>query len=323
MVSIIIQGCGSYLPARIVTNDELAKTVDTSHDWIVERTGIHQRHYAALGESTSDMAYAAAQQALQMAQLSAQDIDLIIVGTASPDNTFPSTATLVQQKLGNTCALAFDVSAACAGYLIALEVAYNYLSRGKMKRALIIGADKMSALINMQDRSTCVLFGDGAGAVILERTTDQLNPHNSGIIDIHMESDGSYYDLLHMDGGPSTSGTVGKLYMNGGEVFRHAVTKLANSAEKILKANNFTADQVDWLIPHQANIRIIDGIARKLNLNPDKIIKTVSHHANTSAASIPLALCSGINDGRIKRGDLILHEAIGGGLVWGSALLRY
>lgn len=319
----VIRGCGSYLPQRVVSNHELAQTVDTTHEWIVERTGIHQRHFAAPEELTSDLAAAAANIALKQAGFTANDIDLIVVGTASPDHTFPSCATRVQEKIGNTQGLAFDVAGVCAGFLVSLNVADSFIRLGKAKRALVIGAEKVSSLLDMQDRSTCVLFGDGAGAIILEAVADKDNPQDRGILGVHMQSDGRHFGILHTDGGPASTGTIGKLRMEGKEVFKHAVTKLTESAEETLKLHNITAEDIDWLIPHQANIRIIEGMMKRMNLPSEKVIITVDKHANTSAASIPLALVDAVNGGKIKPGDLILHEAIGGGLIWGSALIRF
>jgi 3-oxoacyl-[acyl-carrier-protein] synthase-3 len=322
-MSAVIKGCGSYLPRNLVTNQQLSETVDTSHEWIVERTGIHQRYFAAPDEYTSDMATHAAQDALAMAGLTADQVDLIICGTASPDNTFPSAATRVQAKLGNTHALAFDVAAACAGYLLALNVANLHIRQGTVKRALVIGAEKISSLMDMSDRSTCVLFGDGAGAVVLEGVPADQNLDQRGILGVHLQSDGRYFDILNTDGGPSSTGTVGRLRMEGKEVFKHAVTKLAESAEWTLAHYGLSTDDIDWVIPHQANIRIIDGLLKRLNIPSDRAIITVDQHANTSSASIPLALAHAVKSGKVKPGDLILHEAIGGGLVWGSALVRF
>ncbi|MBL0942506.1 MAG: ketoacyl-ACP synthase III [Alphaproteobacteria bacterium] len=319
MVRSLIIGCGHYLPEKVVTNHDLSAVLDTSHEWIVERTGIHKRHFAADGELTSDLATAAAWDALKSAGLTPQDIDLIIVATVTPDQTFPSTATIVQSKLGCR-GLAFDVSAACSGYILALSTADHYLRLGSMKRALIIGAETFSRIIDPQDRKTYVLFGDGAGAVILRA---ENNPGNRGILSTSMHSDGSYRDLLYTDGGPSLTGTAGYIRMLGREVFKHAITKLVDSALETLAHKNIAAEELDWLVPHQANIRIIEAIAERLNLSPDRVVITVAEHANTSAASIPLALCKGVSDGRIQPGHLILHEAIGGGFVWGSALIRW
>lgn len=317
----LIVGCGHYLPQNIVTNEELSKTVDTTHEWIVERTGIHQRHFAAKGELTSDMAFAAAKKALAMADMDGADIDLIVLATTTPDLTFPSTATKVQAMLGNTKGFAFDVAAVCAGYLVALNVADNFIRLGQTKSALVIGAERLSGLLDMNDRSTCVLFGDGAGATVLRATSTQDT--DRGIIGVHMQSDGNFRHILCTDGGVASTGTPGKVFMEGREVFRHAVTKLADSADKTLSHYQVDPKDLDWLIPHQANIRIIDGMAKKLNMSMEKVITTVHKHANTSAASIPLALSCAVEEGKIKEGDLILHEAIGGGLVWGSALLRF
>jgi 3-oxoacyl-[acyl-carrier-protein] synthase-3 len=319
MVRSLIIGCGHYLPKKVITNHDLSTVLDTSHEWIVERTGIHKRHFAADGELTSDLATVAAWEALKAAGLTPQDIDLIIVATVTPDRTFPSTATIVQSKLGCK-GLAFDVSAACSGYILALSTADHYLRLGSMKTALVIGAETFSRIIDPQDRKTYVLFGDGAGAVILRA---ENNPGNRGVLHTSMHSDGTYGDLLYTDGGPSLSGTAGYIRMLGREVFKHAITKLANSALEALAHENISIQELDWLVPHQANIRIIEAIAERLNLSSDRVVITVDEHANTSAASIPLALCKAVSDGRIQPGHLILHEAIGGGLVWGSALIRW
>ena len=316
----VIAGCGHYLPENVVTNEELSKRVDTSHEWIVERTGIHQRHFAGPHELTSDMALAAALMALKNAQVAGEDIDIIVLATTTPDLTFPSTATRVQALLGNTKGFAFDVSAVCAGYLVALNVADNFIRLGQAKSALVIGAERLSGLLDMDDRSTCVLFGDGAGATVLKAVPSD---EKRGIIGIHMQSDGNFRDILCTTGGVASTGTPGKVHMDGKEVFRHAVTKLADSADKTLKHYQVDPEDLDWLVPHQANIRIIEGMARKLQMSMDKVVTTVHKHANTSAASIPLAMSCAVQEGRIKQGDLILHEAIGGGLVWGSALLRF
>ena len=319
----VIVGCGGYLPERIVTNQDMSEMVDTSDAWIVERTGIQKRHFAAKDQTTSDLAFKAAQIALQQANLSAQEIDLIVVATITPDRTFPSTAIYVQSKLGNTTALAFDVSGACAGFLLALQTADNFLKLGQGKHALVIGAEVMTALLDMEDRRTCILFGDGAGAVVLTSKESHENQDQRGILSINLQSDGQYHPLLCTDGGVSTNKEVGKLRMNGQDVYRHAVTKLTDCAKKMLDSFGLNADSIDWLIPHQANLRIIESVAQRLKLSSDKIILTVQEHANTSAASIPLALWSACSQGRVKPGDLILHEAIGGGLIWGSALVRF
>jgi 3-oxoacyl-[acyl-carrier-protein] synthase-3 len=322
-IKSVIRGCGSYLPSRVVTNDDLAQIVDTSHEWIVQRTGIHQRHFAAADQYTSDLATEAAKEALKHAEYTASDIDLIVVATASPDYTFPACATVVQKKIGNTRGLAFDVAGVCGGFLLALNTADSFLRLRKAKRALVIGAEKFSSLLDMQDRSTCVLFGDGAGAVILEAVDAKDNPDERGILGVHLQSDGRYGSILNTDGGPSSNGIAGCIRMEGKEVFKHAVTKLAESADQTLKLYNLNADQIDWFIPHQANIRIIEGMMKKLNLPLDKVILTVDKHANTSAASIPLALAHAVKEGKVKAGDLILHEALGSGLIWGSALIRF
>ena len=323
IIRSVIAGYGSYLPERVITNEELSTMVDTSHDWIVERTGIHQRHFAADSELTSDLATHAARDAITRAGLEPNDIDMIIVGTATPDKTFPATATRVQQKLGMTRGFAFDVSAVCAGFILATSVADKYIKTGSAKNILIIGAETPSRLVNMQDRRTCVLFGDGAGAWVLRAEEAGGTLKDQGILDTAVYSDGRYVDLLHTDGGPSSTGKAGHIFMEGREVFRHAVEKLSDAAQSILSRNNLTVDDINWFIPHQANSRIIEAVARRLGMPEEKIVLTVHKHANTSAASIPLAFCEAVQDGRVQRGDLILHEAIGGGLVWGSALVRY
>lgn len=317
----VISGCGHYLPENVITNEDLSKIVETSHDWIVERTGIHQRQFAAEGQLTSDLALEASKMALENANIDPKDVDIIVLATATPDVTFPSTATRLQAKLGNTTGLAFDVAAVCAGYLLALNVADNFIRMGQAKTALVVGAETLSRLLDMKDRRTCVLFGDGAGATVLKAVPSEET--DRGVIGIHMQSDGNFHDILYADGGVSSTGTRGKVHMEGKEVFRHAVTKLAASAEKTLTDYKIDPDELDWLIPHQANIRIIEGMAKKLNMSMDKVITTVQHHANTSAASIPLALSHAVQQGKVKEGDLILHEAIGGGLVWGSGLVRF
>lgn len=323
IVRSVIAGYGSYLPERIITNDELSKTVDTSHEWIVERTGIHQRHFASDAEVTSDLAAHAARQALDSAGLEPNDIDIIIVGTATPDKTFPSTATRVQQKIGMTRGFAFDVAAVCAGFILATSVADKYIKSGAARNVLIIGAETPSRIINLQDRRTSVLFGDGAGAWILRAENSKGTLEDQGILDTVVYSDGRYGDLLHTNGGPSSTGHVGHIFMEGREVYRHAVEKLSETAQSMLARNNLTVDDINWFIPHQANSRIIEAVARRLGMPEEKIVLTVHKHANTSAASIPLAFAEAAQDGRVQRGDLILHEAIGGGLVWGSALVRF
>ncbi len=323
MIRARIIGTGSYLPARVLANAELAATVDTSDEWIVERTGIRQRHIAAEGEFTSDLGTAAARRALDSAGLSPADIDLIIVATATPDQTFPACATVIQHKLGMTHGVAFDIAAVCSGFLYALSVADALLTSGAHRTALVIGAETFSRLLDWEDRTTCVLFGDGAGAVVLRAETGTGTAADHGILAHRLHSDGRYNDLLYVDGGPGSTGTTGKLRMKGREVFRHAVTNLANVMTETLAAAGLAADDVAWVIPHQANLRILEGTARKLNLPLDRIIVTVQAHANTSAASVPLALDTAVRDGRIKTGDLLLLEAMGGGFTWGAAAVRW
>lgn len=311
---------GSYLPERVMTNNDLAEIVDTSDEWIRQRTGITQRHIVAEGEKTSDLARHAAERALDQCGLIGADIDLIIVATSTPDDTFPSTATKVQHQIGATTAIAFDVQAVCAGFVYALDVADAMLSGGRGRRALVIGAESFSKILNWEDRSTCVLFGDGAGAVLLEREDGAAD---YGVLASRLHADGAHRDILYVDGGPSSSGTVGHVRMEGNKVFRHAVEKLSSVMDEVLDAAGMTVDQVDWLVPHQANIRIIEGMQRKMGLSDDRVVKTVHDHANTSAASIPLALAAAVDDGRIRNGQVLAFEAIGGGLVWGASLVRY
>lgn len=319
-----ILGVGGYLPERVVTNHELAKTVETSHDWIVDRTGIHQRHISHSGQATSDLAFEASKIALEKAGIDAVDLDYIIVATATPDLTFPSTAVLLQSKLGNKKGVGFDVAGVCAGFLVALKTANSFLQTGQGNTALVVGAESLTRLLDMSDRATCVLFGDGAGAVVLKASdTGDGTLADRGVLSVDLQSDGSLHSILTATGGPSTNGLVGKLHMDGQEVFRHAVTKLTECAKKTLEKHGLTGDDIDWFIPHQANLRIIDAIAARFDIAKEKVVTTVQHHANTSAASIPLALWTAIEDGRVKRGDLLLHEAIGGGLIWGSALVRF
>ena len=311
---------GSYLPQRIVTNDELAMSVDTSDEWIRQRTGIAQRHIVAEGEKTSDLARNAAEEALSRVGISGADIDLIIVATSTPDDTFPSTATKIQHQLGAHNAIAFDVQAVCAGFVYALDVADAMLTAGRGRRALVIGAESFSKILDWQDRSTCVLFGDGAGAVLLERCETETD---YGILATKLHADGAHRDILYVDGGPSSNGNVGHVRMEGNKVFRHAVEKLSSVMDEVLDAAAMRVEEVDWLVPHQANIRIIEGMQKKMGLGEDRVVKTVHEHANTSAASIPLALSAAVNDGRIHDGQVLAFEAIGGGLVWGAALVRY
>lgn len=316
----VITGIGAYLPEHVVTNDDLSTRVETSDAWIYARTGIRRRHVAADGELTSDLALAASRRAITNAGLDAAAIDLIVLATTTPDSTFPATATRVQAELGITRGAAFDVQAVCSGFIYALSVADNAIRLGQAENALVIGSETFTRLLDWSDRGTCVLFGDGAGAVTLGRTADA---DGRGVLSTHLHSDGRFYDLLYVDGGPSSTGTTGHVRMLGPEVFKQAVHKLADSVQEALDANGLCAADVDWFVPHQANKRIIDSTARKLGIPEGKIILTVDEHANTSAASIPLALEVGVRDGRIKRGDLIVLEAIGGGLSWGASVVRW
>ena len=319
----IVRGCGAYLPARIVSNDELARRIDTSDEWIVQRTGIRQRHVAADGEYTSDLATKAAERALAAAGMAGSDLDLIVLATATPDHTFPATATKVQARLGMRRGAAFDVQAVCTGFIYALSVADNAIRAGQAKRALVIGAETFSRILDWNDRGTCVLFGDGAGALVLEAGPDEGGSAGRGILSTHLHSDGTGYQLLYVDGGPSTTQTTGLLRMEGREIFRNAVQRLAEVVDEALTANRLGADSVDWLVPHQANRRIIDAMGKRLGLPPEKVVVTIERHANTSAASVPLALAEAHADGRIKPGQLLLLEAMGGGLTWGAALVRW
>jgi 3-oxoacyl-[acyl-carrier-protein] synthase-3 len=315
----IIRSTGSYLPEKILTNADLEKIVDTSDEWITQRSGIKSRHIAADNQTTSDLAINAARQALERSGLSANDVDAVIVATTTPDQTFPSVAAKVQAALEIPPGIAFDVQAVCSGFVYALAIANNFITAGQAKHILVIGAEKMSSIIDWTDRTTCVLFADGAGAVLLESTTDQTR----GIISTHLYANGAHKDILYTNGGTSSTGQAGHIVMEGKEVFKHAVSLMAEVVEETLTANNITADQIDWLVPHQANSRIIESTAKKLGLSMDKVIMTVDHHGNTSAASIPLALDEAVTAGKIKQGDLVLMEALGAGLTWGSALLRF
>lgn len=323
IIRSVFTGCGSYLPARIVTNAELSERVDTSDEWIRERTGITQRHIAAEGELTSDLAVHAAERALESAGIAANDLDLIVLATATPDETFPATATTVQARLGMTRGFAFDVQAVCSGFIYALTVADNFIKAGQVKRALVIGAETFSRILDWNDRTTCVLFGDGGGAVVLEAQPGEGKTDDRGILTTHLHSDGAHHDLLYVDGGPSSTRTTGYLRMEGNRVFRHAVTNLAAVVDEALEATGLTAADLDWIVPHQANKRILDGTARKLGIDDSRVVVTVDRHANTSAASVPLALDVAVRDGRIKKGDLVLMEAMGGGFTWGAALARW
>ena len=317
-----VVGVGSYLPEQVVTNDDLAKIVDTSDEWIVERTGIRQRHKARDDQPTSDLAVEAARKALEDAGKTAADVDLIIVATTTPDMTFPATAAIVQRKLGAPTCIAFDVQAVCSGFVYALSVADGFIARGNAKCALVIGAEEMTRLMDWTDRTTCVLFGDGAGAVVLEPTEGQGAPADTGMLGFALRCDGGKADLLYVDGGPATTGSVGHLRMAGNQVFRHAVVNIAEAVTAAAAAAGVTIADIDWFVPHQANQRIIKGVGDRLGLDENKVVSTVAVHANTSAASIPLALDTAIKDGRIKRGDLVLLEAMGGGLTWGACAIR-
>jgi 3-oxoacyl-[acyl-carrier-protein] synthase-3 len=318
-----IAGCGSYLPARIVTNAELAERVDTTDEWIVQRTGIRQRHVAAEDETTSLLGLKAAQAALADAGMEASEIDMIIVATATPDHTFPATATQIQAGLGIVGGVAFDLQAVCSGFVFALATADKFLSTGAAKTALVIGAETFSRILDWEDRTTCVLFGDGAAAVVLKAEPGEGTLADRGVLATHIRSDGRYKDKLYVDGGPGSTRTVGLLRMEGREVFRHAVQNLADTVQHTFEVTGLTGADIDWFVPHQANRRIIDATADKLGISHDRVVVTVDRHGNTSAASIPLALAEAHHDGRIKRGQLVLIEAMGGGFTWGSALIRW
>jgi 3-oxoacyl-[acyl-carrier-protein] synthase-3 len=319
-----ILSCGSYLPARVLTNADLEKMVDTSDEWIVQRSGIRERHIARDDETTADMAIEAARRALVNAGLNGADIDGVIVATSTPDTTFPSVAVKVQAALGVGQGPCFDVQAVCAGFVYALTVADSLMRTGATKRLLLIGAEKMSSIINWQDRTTCVLFGDGAGAVVLEAdTTGKGTIDDRGILSTHLHADGTLKDILYVNGGVSSTGVSGHIVMEGKEVFRHAVSAMADVVAEVLDHHGVGPDIIDWIVPHQANVRIIESTAKKLGLGMDSVVVTVDRHGNTSAASIPLALTEAVLDGRIKRGDVLLLEALGGGLVWGAALVRF
>jgi 3-oxoacyl-[acyl-carrier-protein] synthase-3 len=324
-VSVIrsaVTGVGSYLPEKIVTNEDLSKFVDTSDEWIVERTGIRQRHQAADDQPTSDLAVRAALKALEDAGRSPADVDMIIVATTTPDSTFPATAAIVQAKIGAPVGIAFDVQAVCSGFVYAMSVADGFVARGLSKCALVIGAEEMTRLMDWTDRTTCVLFGDGAGAVVLEPREGEGTKADQGLLGFALRADGSKKDLLYVDGGPATTGTVGHLRMLGNQVFRHAVVNIAEAVTLACEAAGLEIADVDWFVPHQANQRIIKGVGDRLGLDEEKVVLTVAQHANTSAASIPLALDVAMRDGRIKRGDIVLLEAMGGGLTWGACAFR-
>ncbi len=319
----VIRGSGSALPRRAVSNAELAATIDTSDEWIVERTGIRNRYIAGEGETTATLATEAARKALAAAGVDASEVGLIVLATATPDQTFPATATIVQHELGCNRGIAFDVAAVCSGFLYALAVADSMLRTGMAKSALVIGAETFSRILDWEDRATCVLFGDGAGAVVLQAVeVDENDPLAPGLITTRLRADGKHNELLYVDGGVSTTGTVGKLRMKGKEVFRHAVFNLAEVLGEVLAEAGYSAGDLDWVVPHQANARILDATARKLGLPAGKVIVTVDHHANTSAASVPLAYDEAVRDGRIKSGDLVMFEAMGGGFTWGASLAR-
>ncbi len=316
-------GCGHYLPERVFENSEFSSTLETSDEWIQARTGIQRRHFAAEGQKTSDLAIAAAERALENAGMKAADLDAIILATATPDQTFPSTATRVQTALGMDNGFAFDIQAVCAGFIFAVSTANSMIVSGQARTVMVIGAETFSRILDWTDRSTCVLFGDGAGAVILQAGEGEGGPQDRGVLGAKLHSDGAHNQLLYVDGGPSTTQTAGHLRMEGPKVFQHAVIKLAEVAHETMEAAGVTAKDIDWMVPHQANLRIIDSTAKKTGLPMEKVVVTVQDHGNTSAASIPMALSAAVADGRIKRGDLLLMEAIGGGLAWGAALVRW
>ena len=317
-----ITGVGSYLPERVVTNHDLAEMVDTSDEWIIERTGIRERRVAADGELTSDLGEAAARVALERAGVGVENLDLIVVATTTPDRTFPATATAIQGRLGMTHGAAFDVQAVCSGFIYGLTVADNAIVLGQAKNALVIGAETFSRLLDWSDRSTCVLFGDGAGAVVLTADTGRGEASDRGVLATDIRSDGRYMELLHTDGGPSSTSTVGHVRMAGNQVFRHAVNHISQAIEDVAAKAGITIGDIDWFVPHQANKRIIDAVGRKLGIDEERVVLTVDHHGNTSAASIPLALSEAVDDGRVKEGDLVVFEALGGGFTWGAAAAR-
>ena len=323
MIRSRVIGTGAYLPERVVSNDELARTVDTSDAWIVERTGIRQRHIAADGELTSDLATAAAHAALAGAGVLPEGLDLILVATSTPDHTFPACAAAVQRKLGAARAVAFDLQAVCSGFIYALTVADKFLVTGQAKTALVLGSETFSRLLDWRDRTTCVLFGDGAGAVVLRAEQGTGTAFDRGVLATHLGSDGRHYNDLYVDGGPSSTGTTGHLRMNGREVFRHAVQTLTGASERVLQAAGLTVDDVDWLVPHQANLRILEAVAKRLGIDAERVLITVDRHANTSAASIPLALAEAAAAGRLQGGQLLVLNAMGGGFTWGAALVRW
>ena len=323
VIRSVIRGVGAHLPKRVITNADMTKIVDTSDDWIVERTGIRERHIAEEGERTSDLGVAAAKQALVRAGVDPVDIDLVICATATPDRTFPATAVTIQRALGVTKGAAFDVQAVCSGFVYALTIADNFLKSGQFKRAVVIGAETFSRILDWSDRATCVLFGDGAGAVVLEAQPQHGTREDRGILSTCIRSDGRFEELLYVDGGPGSTKTVGHLRMNGREVFRHAVQKIAGVIEETLVTTGYAADEIDLYVPHQANKRILAGVAKKLGVEPERIVVTLDRHGNTSAASVPLALNQAFEQHRLKEGNLVLMEAMGGGLTWGAVLARW
>ena len=323
VIRAVVRGCGAYLPSHVMTNDDLACKIDTSDEWITSRTGIKQRHLVADGEKTSDLALSAARAAIKDAELEPDDIDMIVLATTTPDETFPATATMVQARLGMTRGFAFDVQAVCSGFIFALAMANSYLITRQARTALVVGAETFSKLLDWHDRTTCVLFGDGAGAVVLAREDGAGTNADRGILAAKLRSDGRMHDALYVDGGPGSTQSTGHVRMQGREVFRHAVTNLADIITEVLDETGMRVSDVDWIVPHQANKRILDGTAKRLGLDPAKVIVTVDRHANTSAASVPLALAEAVGDGRIKRGDLVIMEAMGGGFTWGACLTRW
>ena len=323
MIRSVVRGVGKSLPRRVLTNEELSRQVDTSDDWIVQRTGIRQRYIAGDDETTASLGEAAARAALKAANLSPGDIDLIVLATSTPNNTFPATAVEIQERLGMRHGFAFDMQAVCSGFVYAVSVADLHIRGGMAKRALVIGSETFSRILDWTDRTTCVLFGDGAGAIVLEAAEGEGTTADRGIITSSLRSDGSHRDKLFVDGGPSTTGTVGHLRMEGREVFKHAVGMITDVVEATFEAAGITSGDLDWFVPHQANLRIIDASAKKLGIDPAKVVATVSQHGNTSAASVPLALSTAVDDGRIKQGDLVLLEAMGGGFTWGAVLIRW
>ena len=319
MTRSVLKGIGGYLPQQVIKNSDLDESLDTSDEWIRERTGIHQRHIASDDETTSDLGYAAAVKALEHANLTAADVDLIVVATSTPDYTFPSTATIIQERLGMHHGAAFDLQAVCSGFLYGVNVVDSMIRSGAARTVLLIGAETFSRILDWEDRSTCVLFGDGAGAMVFQAEETETE----GVLANFVRSDGRYREMLYVDGGPSKTQTVGKLRMLGNQVFKHAVTEIADAMRTCAEKADIPISDINWFVPHQANQRILNGVARKLRINPDQVISTVAQHANTSAASVPLAMLSAVEDGRIKRGDLVMLEAFGGGFTWGAALLRY